>query len=80
MSSVEAMRVGQCEETTKSTQVREWHYVVTLEGICGDPHYTSFTYPGKLFMKIESECSCWLQWGMRWGEIGLIEVFRGPWV
>jgi len=52
--------------------------VVTLVGICGDPHYTSCTYPGNFFfLEMGSECSCWLGWGMWWGESGLNEFFRG---
>jgi len=51
--------------------------VVTLDGICGDPHYTSCTDPMKLFLKMGSECSSWLGRGMRLGESGLSDFLRG---
>jgi len=62
MSYLEVVRVEPCELTTKFSQVREWQYVVTLQGICGDPLYTSCTNPMKLVMKIWSECSCLSGW------------------
>jgi len=51
--------------------------VVTLVGICGDPHYTSCTYSRKRFLEMPSECSSLLGRGMRWGESGLNEFCRG---
>jgi len=43
---------------------------------CGDPNNTSCTDLGKLFLEMGSECSCWMDWGMRWGESGLNEFRR----
>jgi len=49
--------------------------VVTLVGICGDPHYTSCT---DLWKWEVSVCLSWGgAWGMRQGESGLNEFLRG---
>ena len=51
--------------------------MVTLVGVCGDPHYISCTNPaGEHFMEMGSECSCWFYWGMSLGQSSSIEVFR----
>ena len=45
-ASLEPMRVGKCQLTTKFTQLRQLQNVVTLEGISGDPHYSCMTEAG----------------------------------
>ena len=70
----QVLRVHKCRAVFsdhKFTHLRGLQYVVTQVGTSDDPHYNSWTDPGKLFLEMSSECSSWLGKGMRWGQTEL---------